>query len=966
MGVKKLLAVLLTLAMAFSLLPAAALTAAAAGEKATYAFWDLRNEDNIDTKTLTVKLDGKDLAVTHYTGYYAEKHNSDQQKINIYVPANATKDTAILLQVNNSGWRSNSFPTNTITDGQELSSDGSSVLALALERGMVVVSYGARSRGDTGADGEYLGHSPATMTDTKAAIRFVRYNYDVAGGLLAGRGNPDYMVVTGTSGGGALSSVLAASGNSPDYFPSLYEIGAAGVTYEDGAYASDPDVGDELFGTIAYCPITDLPMADQAYEWTYNATRAQLDPDPTVNGAVLDYTVYAGYCADDGAEMPAWSSGYVWDAESHAFDGDVPAAIVPVMKEGGGVVAAKWDDVSGAWMKDDAAPGTDYAIIVQGQGMRQSEVTLETYYQEDTEDNPVMTASAQLGEEFAGYINGLNLENEDGEPLKAEFEAAAFDDGSKTWTGGSVGGTFADAMHALLDAGVAKANAEFSDGTADMSGASKYPMDGYDWLNDDQTAIDDYADHLLWVANQTELKIAPAFGNMGTTNASMMNENNLVGTAEQEYSFWHQWAWDNAADDTITDSQSWDDFLQTEDGKLVAMQAKMTTPIPYLLGGANIPYLEYAQAESSDVCDVAPYWYVRHGMADRDTSFAIGTLLYYSLLSNDAVKDVNFNFAWLQPHSGNYDSLEAFAWLDKVLKDDAGTTDPTPPSGGGSSDGGSSSVKRVTVSSASNGKVTVSPSNPSKGDKVTVTAAPNDGYELSSLTITDRTGKRITYTDNGDGTYAFTYGGSPVTVKAVFAAAQDPGATAGSTPFLDVRAGDWFYDAVCYVYEHDLMNGVSGSSFTPGGTASRAMIITVLYRLAGEPAVSGAGTAFTDLSQSWYQDAVQWGVDHGITTGTSAATFAPDDVVTREQVAVFLYRFAQYLACETDDLGDLSAYSDAEAISSFAVDAMAWANGAGLMTGTTRTTLSPAASLSRAELATLLSRFCQSFMDLDG
>ena len=330
------------------------------------------------------------------------------------------------------------------------------------------------------------------------------------------------------------------------------------------------------------------------------------------------------------------------------------------------------------------------------------------------------------------------------------------------------------------------------------------------------------------------------------------------------------------------------------------------------------------------------------------------------------MKDVNFNFAWLKKHSGNYDSLEAFAWLDKVLKDDAGTTDPTPPSGGGSSDGGSSSVKRVTVSSASNGKVTVSPSNPSKGDKVTVTAAPNDGYELSSLTITDRTGKRITYTDNGDGTYAFTYGGSPVTVKAVFAAAQDPGETAGSTPFLDVRAGDWFYDAVCYVYEHDLMNGVSGSSFTPGGTASRAMIITVLYRLAGEPAVSGAGAAFTDLSQSWYQDAVQWGVDHGITTGTSAATFAPDDVVTREQVAVFLYRFAQYLACETDDLGDLSAYSDAEAISSFAVDAMAWANGAGLMTGTTRTTLSPAASLSRAELATLLSRFCQSFMDLDG
>ena len=831
---------------------------------------------------------------------------------------------------------------------------------------MVVVSYGARSRGDKSEEDGYLGHSPATMTDTKAAIRFVRYNYDVAGGLLAGKGNPDYMVVTGTSGGGALSSVLAASGNSPDYFPSLYEIGAAGITYEGGAYASDPDVGDQLFGTIAYCPITDLPMADQAYEWTYNATRALLDPDPTVNGAVLDYTVYAGYCADDDAEMPAWSSGYVWNRDTHAFDGDADPAIVPVIKEGGGVVAAKWDGGSGKWVKDDAASGTDYAIIVQSGGMRPSDVTLETYYLEDTAANPVMTASAQLGEEFADYINGLGL-TYGGEALKAEFVAAAFDDGSKTWTGGSVGGTFADAMHALLDAGAAKAKAEFDGGTDGMSGASKYPMDGYDWLSDDQTAIEDFDEYLLWVAHQSALKIAPAFGNMGTTNASMMNENNLVGTADQEYSFWHQWAWDNAADDAITGSQSWDAFLQTGDGKLVAMQSKMTTPIPYLLGDADIPYLKYAQAESSDVCDVAPYWYVRHGMADRDTSFAVETLLYYALINNKSVdKDLlNFNFAWLQPHSGDYDSLEAFAWLDKVLEDAAGTTDPTPPSGGGGG-GGSSSVKRVTVSSASNGKVTVSPSNPSKGDTVTVTATPNDGYELSSLTITDRTGKRITYTDNGDGTYTFTYGGSPVTVKAVFAAAQEPGETAGGTPFLDVRAGDWFYDAVCYVYEHDLMNGVSGSSFAPGETASRAMIITVLYRLAGEPAVSGAGTAFTDLSQSWYQNAVQWGVDHGITTGTSAATFAPDAVVTREQVAVFLYRFAQYLACETDDLGDLSAYSDAEAISSFAVDAMAWANGAGLMTGTTRTTLSPTAALSRAELATLLSRFCQSFMDLDG
>ena len=107
---------------------------------------------------------------------------------------------------------------------------------------------------------------------------------------------------------------------------------------------------------------------------------------------------------------------------------------------------------------------------------------------------------------------------------------------------------------------------------------------------------------------------------------------------------------------------------------------------------------------------------------------------------------------------------------------------------------------------------------------------------LSSLTITDRTGKRITYTDNGDGTYAFTYGGSPVTVKAVFAAVQDPGETAGGTPFLDVRAGDWFYDQVVGSIRYGWINGYEDGTFRPNNTITRAEVTTIVNRMLGRAA----------------------------------------------------------------------------------------------------------------------------------
>ena len=587
---KKLLALSLTLMMAMSLL-SFPVSAAEGG----YEFWDLRNTENITTTTYDTAVDGNAITVTKYTGYYAASPTpgSTDQRINIFVPSNATKNSAILHKVNNSGWQSNSFPTGNINGGSTSGANPSNDI-LALARGMIIVTYGARSRGqgsEAGAAGFY-GHSPATMTDTKAALRFLRYNMQ-PGKLLEGVGNPDWAFVTGTSGGGALSVILAASGDSPDYFASLYEIGAAGIEKVGGDYVST--ISDAYFGTIAYCPISDLPMADQAYEFTYNVSRTMRAANANVNG-----------------------------------NGAAPFA-----------------------------------------------------------NNFVMQASNWLAGDFAAYINGLGLKDEDGMALTAVYTPAAGGDIYGRDFAGTAAGTFKAAMQGLLERGINKAIDEYATGKAtgfsnadsvsNLDTRSAYlqingaePEAGGPAYGSKATICD--FDQFLTSVPSSALKIAPAFDNMGLVHAGSQNENNLVGTEAQQYSHWHEWAWNDAGTaiagvGRANTGLSWDEFLQTADGALVALQSKMTTPIPYLVGASKIPYLKYTQG--SDACSIAPYWYVRHGQADRDTSFAIGTMLNYALLNNSQVKNdfLNFNFAWAKAHSGNYDNPEAYAWLDSVIAD---------------------------------------------------------------------------------------------------------------------------------------------------------------------------------------------------------------------------------------------------------------------------------------------------------
>lgn len=182
---------------------------------------------------------------------------------------------------------------------------------------------------------------------------------------------------------------------------------------------------------------------------------------------------------------------------------------------------------------------------------------------------------------------------------------------------------------------------------------------------------------------------------------------------------------------------------------------------------------------------------------------------------------------------------------------------------------------------------------------------------------------------------------------------------AGENPFTDVPASHWAHDDITYVYDNDLMNGTDGSLFSPESTTTRAQVVTVLYRLAGQPAADWANPFWDVPASAWFHDAVTWAWENDITGGVSSTHFGADNPITREQLAVFLYRFAQDQGYDTSARADLSGYSDAGSVSSYATEALSWANATGLITGTTATTLSPKGSATRAQVATILSRFCQ-------
>lgn len=555
---------LFTMALAAALSLSVSAPAFAAEQQET----DPLSISNAVVTELNVTVDGKDMKVTKYEDCYVANPtnvaiipNEDgiDQKVSIYVPEGADENSPIIFYVNNAGWFMDAYAMRRqVEDGAEYSSTSDTdEIGKGLASGYVIVSYGCRSRNDNpDADGKYVSHSPATMVDTKAVIRYLRYNQ---ANLPAG--NTDRIVITGTSGGGALSTVIAASGNSSDFFEGLYEIGAAGMEKnEDGTYTST--INDDIFGTIAYCPINDLREASEAYDWTYQNTRQRL--------------------IDEG--------------RTDAF---------------------------------------------------QDPIT------EDYTAEEMMKASAELAQDYADYVDGLGLKLEDGTDLTSENLQSAI-----------IGLLNAGLADAANDLGADKMKEELA-GNAIYSGQNvveAYNSTSEDWadfLEFDENGvptISDYDQYLYFVARNQALKVTPAFSNVGLGNAEQ-NEDSLYGSEDYAYCPFTRYSWNNdkaengyGLDET---GLSWDEYLETEDGQELTMQLQMSSPIPYLRSETN--------------GDSAPYWYVRHGLRDRDTSFALQTVLYYSIINDDSIKGVNFLLPWLQPHSGDYDVQEAYAWLEGVL-----------------------------------------------------------------------------------------------------------------------------------------------------------------------------------------------------------------------------------------------------------------------------------------------------------
>lgn len=464
------------------------------------------------------------------------------QTMYIYVPQSAYNDskTAIILQVNNAGWIA-SAARDTVQEGDKfVSANDTDNTGAALRAGYVVVAAGTRSRGIRSEVGDWAGKLPAVIVDAKAAVRYLRYNDAVM------PGSADRIVITGTSGGGGLSVAVAASGNSPDYYPYLASIGAAGVDT-----AGKSTVRDDVFATVAYCPINDLGNADLAYEWQYSAVRTA-------------------------------------------------------------------------------------ANIAGGQYTPQ-----------------MATASATLAAKYPSYLAGLHLKRDDGSLLSAD----------------SMPPSIVEQVKKGVQAGIARGEHIPAIGEDFVIKQHRGPPPGgelvtirmkNDWLTVENGKVTniDYQKYVNFVAAITPLKTVPAFdASANTGNQGLLGENTLFGSDKLEYSNFTEYAWDHnevKGDGSGPDDigKDWVSYIAGPGpGAELVRQIKLSGPIPYLHTTAS----------------TAPYWYVRHGIIDRDTSFALQTTLYYAIKNDPKVKDLNFKLVWLQGHAGNYDVQEAYAWVADVL-----------------------------------------------------------------------------------------------------------------------------------------------------------------------------------------------------------------------------------------------------------------------------------------------------------
>ena len=274
------------------------------------------------------------------------------------------------------------------------------------------------------------------------------------------------------------------------------------------------------------------------------------------------------------------------------------------------------------------------------------------------------------------------------------------------------------------------------------------------------------------------------------------------------------------------------------------------------------------------------------------------------------------------------------------------------------STGGSSGVTRynVTVEDTDNGSIRVSPSRASRGQTVTITVDPDEGYVLDRLIVRDSDGDRIDVEQKSSTRYTFEMPRGAVTIEATFVEGEEENVL----PFRDVDVDDWFYDAVVYAYENDLMSGVSAREFAPNSTLTRAMVAQMLWAMEGKPQVNYL-MQYADVgSGDWYAEAVRWASSQGIMSGYGDSQFGPNDPVTRQQLALILYNYAKEKDYDTTGGGmALREYSDYDAIADWAVTGLGWAVEHGLISGMGDGVLAPTGGATRAQVAQIFMNFCE-------
>lgn len=289
-------------------------------------------------------------------------------------------------------------------------------------------------------------------------------------------------------------------------------------------------------------------------------------------------------------------------------------------------------------------------------------------------------------------------------------------------------------------------------------------------------------------------------------------------------------------------------------------------------------------------------------------------------------------------------------------------TAPTPGGGGGGGGGGAvaPSTYDIVIPSALANTVKADKTKAAAGDTVTLTAVGE-----GTLTVTDANGKTVALTDLGSGKYTFKMPSAKVSVDFKTTTDQpcDGGKDCPSAPFADVDTAKWYHLSIDYVLTHKMMNGVSSRAFAPNANLTRGMLVQILYNLEGKP--KGTAAYFSDVqADAWYAEAVGWAAANKVVTGYADGTFRPNAAVTREQAAAILYRYAQSKGIDVSvgENTNILSYVDVQQASEYAIPALQWAVGAGVLNGKNGGRLAPTGTATRAEIAAIMQRWCENII----